>query len=176
MSAYTNPIEATFELQRQSLKQGQELLSQGVEIQQQVGESVIKGIESQEQFQRRLVEYNQDAVTDVIEIAEDATELETADGGLRDNLDEGYDELLSRHADAFESITKELGEHGIDPSEELSEEFVDAVEEQLDLLLEAHEDVEAESVEIAEDIENRLNELQTEAEEIGEDLAEEVQA
>lgn len=167
MSSYTNPITTTFELQRQSLEQGQDLLSQGVEIQRQVGESVLKGIESQEQLQRRLVEYNQEAVTDVLEILQDASGIDD-DGGLSENLDEGYDELLSRHADAFESITKELEEHGIDPSEELSEDFLDTVDEQLDLLRETHEDLETQSVEMAEDLESQLSELQEEAAEAAE--------
>lgn len=175
MSVYTNPIKTTFELQRQSLKQGQNLLTQGVEIQRQAGKSVISGIESQEQFQRRVVEFNQDAVTDVLEILEETSGLDSADSGLQTNIDESYEELLSRHAELFDNITKELGEHGIEPSEELSEDLLETVDEQLDLLFETHEDVETQSVEIAEDLESRLTELREQAEEVNEELAEEVE-
>lgn len=175
MSVYTNPIETTFELQRQSLKQGQALLTQGVDVQQQVGKSVIAGIESQEQFQRRFVEFNQDAVTDTLEILEETSGLDSEDSELRANLDDGYDELLSRHAELFDTITKELGEHGIDPSEELSADLLETIDEQLDLLLETHEELEAQSVEAVDDLESQLTELREQVGDVNNELADEVE-
>lgn len=79
MTEYTSPIEATFELQRKSIEQGQQVVEQGIDLQREFSQSLVDSLESQESFQRRLVELNRDTIQSVVEAVEDVPGVTSVD-------------------------------------------------------------------------------------------------
>ncbi|MXR51838.1 hypothetical protein GRX03_09495 [Halovenus sp. WSH3] len=165
MIDYTSPIQTTFELQRRSLEQSQQALEQSVDIGQQISESLLAGLDSQEQFQRRLVELNRDTVASALDAIESLPGADVAVDDLRENIDDGYERLLDGHEEAFDNISAEL-EDGTDSYDDLTAELLETVEEQLDLLVEAHEELEAQSVEAVDELAGQVEELQDQAEDV----------
>jgi gas vesicle protein len=182
MANYTSPITTTFELQRRSLEQGQQAIEQSLDVQKQVGDSLIAGLDSQEQFQRRLVELNRDTITSIIDAVDGLPGADIAVDDLRESIDGGYDDLLDGHEEAFDSIEAEL-ESGIDDVDEVSDDLIETLDEQLGLLLEAHEELEDQSVEVTEelvgrfeDLQEQANDVQQQIEQVSEEAAEAVEA
>ncbi|WP_336325663.1 hypothetical protein [Halovenus sp. HT40] len=165
MTNFTNPIETTFELQRRSIEQSQQAIEQSFDVGQQISDSLIAGLESQEQFQRQLVELNRDTVTSALDAIEGLPGADVAVDDLRENIDDGYDELLAGHEDAFDSISEEL-ENGVDSYDDLTQDLLETVDEQLDLIVEAHEELEDQSVEAVDELAGRVEELQEQADDV----------
>lgn len=165
MTNYTNPIQTTFELQRRSLEQGQQAIEQSFDVGHQISDSLIAGLESQEQFQRQLVELNHDTVSSVLDAIDGLPGADVAVEDLRENIDAGYDELLAGHEDAFDSISEEL-ETGSDSYDDLTADLLETVDEQLDLIVEAHEELEDQSVEAIDELAGQFEELQEQADDV----------
>jgi chromosome segregation ATPase len=165
MANYTSPIETTFELQRRSLEQGQQAIEQSFDVGQQISDSLMAGLDSQEQFQRQLVQLNRDTVTSVLDAIEGLPGADVAVDDLRENVDDGYEELLDGHADAFDSISEEL-ENGADSYDELTQDLLDTIDEQLDLIVEAHEELEAQSVDAVDELAGQVEQLQEQADDV----------
>lgn len=169
MSDYTTPIEAAFEMQRQSLKQSQDAVVQGVDLQKRVSKAFLGTLDTQEQLQRRLVELHRGVVHNTLDAVEAVPGSELASEDVRASVDESYDELLDGHAEAFETVASEL-ENNVDAYDEMTDELLAAVEEQLDMLVEAHEELEAQSVEATEEVAGQVEELQGQVEEVQEQI------
>lgn len=165
MANFTSPVEATFELQRESLEQGQQAIEQGIDFQRRIGESVVSGLGSQEEFQHRIVELHRDTIHSTLDAIESLPGADGAVADLRESIDGGYDELLAGHEEAFEAASEEL-ESGIDSYDELTGDVLDTVNEQLELLVQAHEDLEAQSVEVTEELVGQVEELQEQADDV----------
>ena len=166
MVDYTQPVKATFELQRKSLEQGQQALEQTLDLQHRVGQAAVDGLEAQESAQRNAVELHQDFVHSVLDAVEtNVPGSEDMTVELREMLDEQYATLLENHEELFDSITAEV-EDGISTVDEMSEEYFTVLEEQLDLLYDAHEELEGQSVEAVEEMQEQVEELQSQAEEM----------
>ena len=169
MADYTTPIEATFELQRQTLQQGHDALVQGVDLQKRFSNAVLDTLDTQEHLQRRVVELHRETVHNTLDAVEGLPGAELTAEDVRADIDEGYDELLDGHAEAFETVAAEF-ETGVESYDEMTEEFLAAVEEQLDALVEAHEELEAQSVEATEEVAGQVEELQDQMEEVQEQI------
>jgi len=169
MSDYTTPIEAAFELQRQSLKQGQDVLVQGVDLQQRVNRAVVGTLDSQEKLQRRVVELHRETVHSTLDAVEGVPGAELVGADVRADIDDAYDELLDGHAEAFGTVADEL-ESSVEAYDEMTDEFLAAMDEQLDMLVEAHEELEVQSVEATEEVAGQVEELQGQVEEVQEQI------
>ncbi len=169
MADYTTPIETTFELQRRSIKQGHDAMKQGIDFQKRLTESFVGNVDNQEQAQRRLVELHREVVHNALDAVEQLPGADAATGEIRANLEEGYDELLSGHEEAFETLSGEL-EKSVDSYDELTEELLANVDEQLDALVEAHEELEAQSIEATEELAGQVEELQGQVDDVQEQI------
>jgi len=166
MVDYTQPVRATFELQRKSLEQGQEALEQTVDFQRRVGEAAVDSLNAQESVQHSAVELHQEVLFGALDAIEtNVPGAEDAVVDLREGLKEQYDVLLDNHGELFANMSKEI-EESVDNVEEFSDDALEAFDEQLDLLFEAHEELEAQSVDAAEEIGDQFDEIQEQAEEM----------
>lgn len=170
MVDYTSPITATFELQREAIKQSQEALEQGIEFQQEFSKAVVDGLEGQEGAQRRVLEMQRDALFTTLDtLEENVPGTEGATEEIRETVDEQFDQLLENYEEAFEEVTSELGE-GVESYDEFALDYLEAVDDQLEMVIGAHEDLESQSVEAAEQVTEQLEELQGQIEDIQTDL------
>jgi methyl-accepting chemotaxis protein len=167
---YTTPLTATFEMQRQSIKQGQRALEQSLSVQQSVNEAVLDGMESTESAQRRTVELSQSTFGKTLDaVAANVPGTEPLVEEARRAVDEQFDMLLENHAEVFDSITAEY-EEGTDAYDEMMDDYVAALDEQLELLFEAHEQVEDQSVEAVDQLSEQFDEMQAQVEEVQEQV------
>lgn len=166
MVDYTSPITATFELQREAIKQSQKALEQGIEFQQEFSKAVVDGLEGQEGAQRRVLEMQRDALFTTLDtLEENVPGTEGATEEIRATVDEQFDQLLENYEEAFEEVTAELGE-GVESYDEFALDYLEAVDDQLDMVIDAHEDLEAQSVEAAEQVTEQLEELQDQIDDV----------
>ncbi|MEF8775863.1 MAG: hypothetical protein V5A43_05085 [Haloarculaceae archaeon] len=166
MVDYTSPVSATFEMQRQSIQQGQKALARSVEFQQDVNQAVVNGLESQRSAQERTVELQKR----VMHSALDAMEQNVPGMGdqfadLREAVDEGYDTLLETHEEAFAAVSEQF-EEGASTFDEATEDALAAMDEQLEMLVSAHEELETQSVETVEGFAGQIEDLQEQTDEL----------
>ncbi|WP_436902067.1 hypothetical protein [Halovenus halobia] len=166
MVDYTSPITATFELQRQTIKQSQEALEQGIEFQKDFNQAMVDGLDGQEDAQRRVVELQREALLNTLETVEtNIPGAEDATAEVRSTVDEQFDMLLDNHEEAFESIASGI-EDGSQTYDEFVADYLDALDDQLEMVIDAHEDLESQSVEAAEGVTEQLEELQGQLENV----------
>lgn len=163
---YTQPVSATFELQRQTIAQSQKALQQTLEVQQRFAGAAIDSLDTQEMSQRRAVELQQNLVHNALDaFEENVPGAETATEDMRVAFDDQVEMLLENHEEFFGNVSDEL-ENGVGSYDEMTAEYVDALEEQVNMLLEAHEDLEVQSVDAVEQFTEQFEELQEQAEDI----------
>ncbi len=166
MVDYTTPVTTTFELQRQTIEQSQQALTQTVEFQQRINNAMIDGIENSESAQRQFVELQQNALHNALDAVEaNIPGIEGNFDEVRTTIDEQYEMLLKNHAEAFDTLSAELDE-GMSTYDDVSGDYLSALEEQIDLLLETHEELESQSVEAVKQLAAQVEELQAQAEDI----------
>ena len=166
MVDYTSPITATFELQRQTIKQSQEALEQGIEFQKDFNQAMVDGLDGQEDAQRRVVELQREALLNTLETVEtNIPGAEDATAEVRSTVDEQFDMLLENHEEAFENIASGI-EDGTQTYDEFVADYLDALDDQLEMVIDAHEDLESQSVEAAEGITEQLEDLQGQLENV----------
>lgn len=166
MVDYTQPVKATFEMQRKSLEQGQRALKQGVEMQTQFSKAAVDSLDSQESFQRSAVELQQDLVHSFLDSVEaNVPGMDEQVYELREMVDEQYTALLESHEELFVSLTGEM-EQSVDAADEMSEEYVSMLDDQMEMLYETHEELEGQSVEAVEEMQAQFEEVQDQAEDL----------
>jgi uncharacterized phage infection (PIP) family protein YhgE len=166
MVDYTSPIAATFELQRQTIKQSQQALEQGIEFQRDFNRAVIDGLDGQEDAQRRVVELQREAILRTLDTVEaNVPGAEDAMVEVRETVDEQFTQLLDDHEEAFENITAGI-EDGTTTYDEFTSEYLNALNDQLEMVIDAHEDLESQSAEAAEEVTGQLERLQSQVEDV----------
>jgi len=164
MADYTDPIEATFDLQRRSIEQSRVALERTLTLPTQVGEAALESLDSQERVQRDAVELQHEAVTSLLDaIDEMFPGAESSTAGVRDSVDGQYETLLENHAALFETLRERLDE-GVDTYDDLSEESVETLDELVDSLADAQAELEEQSLEATEELEAQLADLRTQVE------------
>ncbi|WP_207587369.1 helix-hairpin-helix domain-containing protein [Halomontanus rarus] len=125
MSSTTTPIEAMFEMQRQSIEHGQRLFEQSLEMQQNALETALhNGIATQRSAQRQGAELTQQ-VTDA---QLDAVEETVDDGEFREAIDHQFAERAQR----TQKFLNAQFEHGTDLFQHLLRAQFDALESAVD--------------------------------------------
>jgi len=166
MTSYTTPINAAFELQRSTIKQSQQALTNTVEFQKRFNDAVIDSLDTAEETQQQGVELTRVAVHNYLDAVEASIPgLAGSLDEVRATVDEQFDQFASGHAEAFDAYETQLSE-GADAYDEFATEYLKTVDEQIDLLLEGHEDVESQTVETLEDVEDQIEDVQAQVEEV----------
>ena len=165
MVEYTTPITTTFEMQRRTLAQSQRAIEGGLAFQKEMAGAAIDTLDVHETSQRQAVELLQDSVHRMLDAMEGMPGAAGMTDQVRESVDEQYEDLLSTHEEAFDTIENELGE-GLDAYDELTTEYLQTLDEQLDLVLEAHEEFEHQSIEATEQVGEQVDDLQEQIEEV----------
>jgi len=166
MVDYTQPVKATFELQRKSLEQGQHALEQTVDMQNRMGKAAVGSLDTQESVQRNAVEFQQDLFHSLLDSLEaNVPGMEEPVLELRELVDEQYAMLLESHEELFANVTGEM-EDGVGTVDEMGEEYVSMLDDQMEMLYETHEELEGQSVEAVEEMQAQFEEVQEQAEEM----------
>jgi len=166
MTLYATPLTAAFEIQRAAIEGGKGVLEAGVELQEGCHDSVVTGLQSQENFQRRLLSMQQVAVHRI------ARRLERETPGppnlnreLLEIADEQYAQLYENHDDLYDGLTDEL-ENGSEAWSEVTADTLEVLEEQLNFLLDASEQLEDQSLEAAEQLDEQVALVETRLDEL----------
>lgn len=165
MMNYARLLRGTFELQRQSLQQGQQVIEQMADFQRRVGQATVDGFVAGEPAQRKTLELQQNVLHNLLDVVE-ANTLGTDEviDEFRETVDEQYETLLENHAEVFNTVADEF-EDSIGAADEFGDEYLTIYEDQLKTLYEAHEDLEDESVEAIDRLHEQLEQAQDRTEE-----------
>ncbi len=174
MSAINSPVSVVFDIQRTAIEQTHESFVRGVEVQQELGESVLDfGPAKQANEQGfEAVRSGLDVYFDALATVGPAQEALVAD--LRETVDEQLDTLEGSQVEAIETLEANL-EEGSESVDELVDEFLLALDEQVDALLDAHADVEGQTIEAVETLVASLEDLQAEFEGQREEVAAQIE-
>jgi len=124
MTEITTPFEAAVEMQRESIKQSQDLLQQGIELQQNAVEAfVYNGISAQRSAQRQGVDLMQQLFNAQLDAAESAM----SDDEVRSALDRQFEQ----NAELTQELINAQFEQGAEVTQELFNAQLDAVESAL---------------------------------------------
>ena len=139
-------VGTAFELQRDTLKLGQRAIEQTAETRQNLNDLVLGGLETQEEAQKRTLEFSREAIEGLLDAVEgnvDGSEGTVRD--IRDAVGDGFDDVIDRQGELFDSLAERY-----DPDAEavgpLSEELLDALEEQLRFPIDANGELDIEAV------------------------------
>jgi hypothetical protein len=163
---YTGPMSTAFELQRDAVKQGQEAFERSLDFQRRMNRAMLDGMENQEETQRTGVEFARDGIHAYLDAVETMTAPGMGSRGVREmrrSVDDGFDNLLDAHEEAFEAAEEGM-ERSVDEYDEFSEAYLDALEAQVEALLEAHEDVQQRTVSTMEESFEQYEQFQSEME------------
>lgn len=152
MSEEQSPVELLFEIQRDTIRQTEEVIESFVETSTELGDSVADSMETQRDLQEQALEVVRDSTHQSLDAAEQIFETTSSVEGLpsgaenfdevRDTVDNTFDSLLEQQSEAFDAID---GQH-----EQLSEETLENLGTQIDLLIEFNERIEGQLVDTAE--------------------------
>ncbi len=125
MSDITTPFDVAVEMQRESLKQSQDLFQRGLELQQNAVEAFMyNGISAQRSAQRQTV----DLLQGLFNAQLDAVESSLDDDEFRATLDRQF----QRNAEMTQELVNASFEQGAELTQELFNGQFDAVESALD--------------------------------------------
>ena len=174
MVDYTTPVTSTFEMQRQTIEQGQRALARSLEFQQDMSDAFVAGLDSQRSAQERSVELGRNMMHSSIDVmAQNTPGMDDQFADLREAVDEGYDALLDTHGEAFDAMTEQF-ESGSRTYDETAEDALAAMDEQIEMLIEVHEQLESQSVEALRQFADQFERVQDQADEMTEEMARQV--
>ncbi|MFC6755952.1 MULTISPECIES: helix-hairpin-helix domain-containing protein [Haloarcula] len=125
MSDITTPFDAVVEMQRESIKQSQDLFQRGLELQQNAFEAFMyNGISAQRSTQRQTV----DLLQGLFNAQLDAVESSLDDDEFRATLDRQF----QQNAEMTQELMNASFEQGAELTQELFNGQLDAVESSLD--------------------------------------------
>lgn len=163
MTDTQNPIQALVQLQRETIKQTEEVAEGILERPGQFSDTVSTGIETQRELQEQALELSRQS----IHRSMDATSAVSPDDDqideLREMVDETFETLETQQADGFEAV-----EEGYNS---FSEDAVETLGEQIDLLVDLNERVEEQLQEAVD----RLSEEVGEPDEVADRLEEQLE-
>jgi len=127
MTDTKTPIEATFELQRQSIKQGQQFFEHGLELQENTAERMMKnGFAAQHSLQRQGTELARQLFDAQLEAMESA--LDEAQYDVRSTIDD----QVEVNAKQTQKLLTEQYDQGVDLLKQMIHAQFDALESAMD--------------------------------------------
>ena len=150
-----NPFAPMFELQRQSIEQGQKMIEQSIEVQNEVNKSFVKAVESQKSAQEKGVDAWKSATETSLNVADSTTPTDsTAFTDMQETIDDQFDALSDIHTEIWESVERDI-ETGTEVSEDMNETFLSFVNDSVEMAMKTSEQFEerSETVVDATDVE-----------------------
>jgi DNA repair exonuclease SbcCD ATPase subunit len=165
MSEYQTPIGPIFELQRETIKRGADILQFPRTVRGELSED---GLAASEQAGTQLLELSRQSIHQSLTVAE-RVHADGPVGELRATVDDVFDELQSRHEQVYDTVEETY--------EQTETETLTRGAEQLSILLDLNRRLESQLVDAVEQIETqatRSDEMATELTEQLEQLSEQL--
>lgn len=160
----TAPFEAAFELQRESIKQSQQLVEQGLDIQQNAAETTMRnGLAVQRAAQRRSADLARQLFDAQVEAVDSA--LDENEDTVRAAVDRQFEEFEEVQTEAWDEYEANM----LDAIDDLSVQQKEVVAQSVGAFLEAQRETEQQTVEGVQRVEAQAD-TQTRAIEQLEDL------
>lgn len=135
------PFAVAFDIQRDLLETGRQTVETGVDFQQELTESLVDGIESQREAQRRILGLQYVTLRRTLRRTDEETPGPAAAEEVLRDIDHQIADLQADQEEAFDTLIDTLEETG-DALEEATMDSLDTVEEQLSALSVALEQLE----------------------------------
>lgn len=153
MSRATTPFGAMFQMQRRSLEQGQRAFERGLEMQRQMADAVVDGMDAGRSTQKKGVEVARsatDAYFDAVAatMPGDAAAVERTHEAVDDQF-EAFDAL---HTQVWDAVQRTVTGNA-DALDDVEESYRSAVLESMDVAIEASRRMEEQSAAAAEAVE-----------------------
>jgi predicted flap endonuclease-1-like 5' DNA nuclease len=164
MTEATTPIEAAFEVQRQTIEHGQQLFEQTLDAQQRGAETILRNVFAAQQsaqqqgldVTRQLVDAQADAFGSVV------------DEGFQATVDQQLAEVSELQDDALDQFEAEL----LGAIEDLTDQQREFVAQSVRAVLQAHDEVERGTVEGVQQAQAATESVQETAEGVTQDVQE----
>ncbi|MEF8806936.1 hypothetical protein [Natronomonas sp.] len=174
MSDNDSPLSTLFELQRNTIKQTEDLLETALSVPRDVGDSLYSGVETQQELQERALELTRESVHTSLDAAESVSGDSATLEDLRESVDETFDTLKDQQQEAFDAVDEEYDAVG-ESYDELSEDALENLGEQIDVLVEFNEGIEDRLIDSLEDVTEQFEKLQEDLEESTDEAQERVE-
>jgi hypothetical protein len=135
----TNPFEAVVSIQQTTLEQTHEALTESMDAQKDLVDSIVDNLESIERAQQQGTELSREALLasiDSIETVNPDADIED----LRSGIEAQFDTFEQSHESQWDAIT-ELTEQSRDSFEETADTYAEMVDSSFEQFLDAHEQV-----------------------------------
>ncbi|ADQ68531.1 hypothetical protein C499_13980 [Halogeometricum borinquense DSM 11551] len=144
----SNPIETTFDLQHQSVKQAREIVEQNVKLQQSMMQSVPDGMDAQRSVQHRASDLSKQALHTYAEAIEAASpEAEMSFEDMHQAIDDGFD-MFNESLDDMWDYYEQIVDMNVEAYDEFADTQLNFVHDSFDAFLESYEAVEEQTIEI----------------------------
>lgn len=140
-----NPFAPMFELQRQSIEQGQRMIEQSIEVQNEMSKSFVKAVESQKSAQEKGVDAWKSATETSLNVADATTPTDSsAFINMQETVGNQFDALSDIHSEVWESTERNI-ETGTEVSEDMNEIFLSFVNDSVEMAMQTNEQFEEQS-------------------------------
>ena len=140
-----NPFAPMFELQRQSIEQGQKMIEQSIEVQNEMTKSFVKVVESQKSAQEKGVDAWKSATETSLNVADATTPTDsTAFTDMQETIDDQFDALSDIHTEVWASAERNI-ETGTEVSEDVNELFLSFVNDSVEMAMKTNKQFEEQS-------------------------------
>jgi hypothetical protein len=140
-----NPFAPMFELQRQSIEQGQKMIEQSIEVQNEMSKSFVKAAESQKSAQEEGINVWKSATETSLTVANATTPTDsTAFTDMQETVGDQFDALSDIHTEAWESAERNI-ETGTEVSEDMNEIFLSFVNDSVEMAMKTNKQFEEQS-------------------------------
>lgn len=165
-----NPLQSFFELQRETIKQSEELVEAAFEAPRELSDVSEGGMEAQQQMQEQALELSRRSIHQSLDAAASVPGGENQVDSLRNSVDETFDALEDQQTEAFDSLDEGY--------EQITDETLENLGDQVDLLLDFNERIEDQMVKTLDQLVEQaddVDELSADFEEQLEELTEQFQ-
>jgi len=164
MTEATTPIEAAFEVQRQTIEHGQQLFEQTLDAQQRGAETILRNVFA---AQRSAQQQGLDVTRQLVDAQADAFGS-VVDEGFQATVDQQLAEVSELQDDALDQFEAEL----LGAIEDLTDQQREFVAQSVRAVLEAHDEVERGTVEGVQQAQAATESVQETAEGVTQDVQE----
>jgi predicted transcriptional regulator len=162
MSKHSTPVETFFEIQRETIKETENFVQTAVEMPMEVSRTFYLAGDPGREMRDQVLSVSRESIHRSLDAIESVPGETPALADLRESVDETFDILEERNADACNSVSSEY--------EQLEDDLLETVSEQIDMLIEFNEELESQFVEALDafnaELETITEETTTAAEEI----------
>jgi methyl-accepting chemotaxis protein len=154
MSERDSPVEMLFEVQRETIRQTEDVIENVLELSTEFGENVAGGVDAHQEIQEQTLELSRESMHRSLDAAEavattsasvEAVPDQTANlDELRAMVDDTFERIQDQQAEVFDSVDRQY--------DEISDGAIENLGSQIDLLVQFNERIETQLLETVEEL------------------------